>query len=199
MQINAVVSPVGMLWCPPSKQNEPQNPKMYQPQLRRYVHRKLKRRPARPLPRRVPLRQPSRFSNVSALFRAIKPRSSWNCSIAPLKVSDLHAVLGRELGPGYRLNGNGPLSWFERLAAFQARALVAWRDQSAKWAHSLRADLPCLELRKQIGNDGQPAAETVAERTNGLHRSTFALSPMGQELFRHNEKRWNDPKPPRVS
>jgi hypothetical protein len=46
MQINSVVSPGGMSGVPSQNRDEPQNAKMYQPQLRRYWHRKLKRRPA---------------------------------------------------------------------------------------------------------------------------------------------------------
>jgi hypothetical protein len=90
---------------------------------------------------------------------------------------------------GYRLNEDEPLSWFERLAAFQARCLVAWRDQSAKRAHPLRADFPRLQLPEQIGDEGYPSAQPIAERTKyGFHRSTFALSPLGQELS-HQRKR----------
>ncbi len=46
MQINSVVSPGGMSGVPSQNRDEPQNAKMSQPQLRRYRHRKLKRRPA---------------------------------------------------------------------------------------------------------------------------------------------------------
>jgi hypothetical protein len=95
---------------------------------------------------------------------------------------------------GSRLNGNETLSWSQRLAAFQTTALIGWRNQSAKWAHSLRSDFPGLQFPEQVGDEGQPSAQPLTERSkNGFHRYTFALSPncLGAVTLQRKRPEWS--------
>jgi hypothetical protein len=85
---------------------------------------------------------------------------------------------------------HGDSCGLEQLAALQAAALAAWRNQSAKRAHSLRLKVSILrvergkQLCERISDKHKPFAHASAEAAKlALHRATLTLSPLGILLF----------------
>jgi len=72
------------------------------------------------------------------------------------------------------------LSRFEDLTTFQAASLLAWRNQSAKRAHSLRSErftfrvARCARSSQWVSDDSYLATQTIEQPTKvGCHRSTL--------------------------
>src|SRR5882762_9138380 len=75
------------------------------------------------------------------------------------------------------------LGWPERLAAFHAGRLVAWRNQAAKRTHPLRSSFPGLrdQYRQKLGGtfseEGEAPSQPIAKLIQGgSHLQSFNIA-----------------------
>ncbi|PYX34615.1 MAG: hypothetical protein DMG80_01435 [Acidobacteria bacterium] len=85
------------------------------------------------------------------------------------------------------------LGWPERLSAFHAGRLVAWRNQAAKRTHPLRSSFPNLRdqyrqnFAGNISEEGESPSQPIAKLIQGgSHLQSFNIAKRSLSASRKN-------------